>query len=72
MPVMGGLEATRAIRGEENRTSGHIPIYALTAHALNSFREQCAKARMDGYLTKPLRTLELQAVLEAVAAQPAG
>ena len=72
MPVMGGLEATHVIRGEEDRTGRHIPIYALTAHALSSFREQCAQARMDGYLTKPLRTLELQAVLEAVAAQPAG
>jgi CheY-like chemotaxis protein len=71
MPGMDGFEATRAIRERERNTSRHIPILAVTAHALNGYKELCLGAGMDGYLTKPIRTDELFAVLsEMCAASP--
>jgi CheY-like chemotaxis protein/HPt (histidine-containing phosphotransfer) domain-containing protein len=66
MPEMDGLEATAAIRAGESGTSCHIPIIAMTAHAMASDREQCLKAGMDGYVTKPVRSRELFAAIEQV------
>jgi two-component system sensor histidine kinase/response regulator len=54
MPEMGGLEATRAIREKEKSTGAHLPIVAMTAHAMQGDRERCLEAGMDGYLAKPL------------------
>jgi PAS domain S-box-containing protein len=54
MPEMGGLEATRAIRQKEQSKGGHLPIVAMTAHAMQGDRERCLEAGMDGYLAKPL------------------
>jgi len=54
MPEMGGLEATRAIREKEKSTGMHLPIIAMTAHAMQGDRERCLEAGMDGYLAKPL------------------
>ncbi len=69
MPVMDGLEATAAIRAKERETGGHIPIVALTAHAMKGDRERCLAAGMDGYVTKPIRAHELrEAVLTHLAA----
>jgi len=64
MPVMGGLEATAAIRERERTTGGHVRIVAMTAHALNSDRELCLAAGMDGYLSKPVDPQLLFAVVE--------
>jgi len=67
MPDMDGLEATAAIRLKEKERGGHVPIIGLTAHALPGDRENCLRAGMDAYLTKPIRRDELvQALAEAV------
>jgi len=60
---MDGIETTRAIRASEKRTDRHVPIIALTAHALASDRERCLQAGMDGYLSKPIQPAVL---LEAI------
>jgi CheY-like chemotaxis protein len=59
MPEMDGLEATAAIRQKERSIDAHIPIVALTAHAMSGDRERCLAAGMDGFVTKPIRIAEL-------------
>jgi two-component system sensor histidine kinase/response regulator len=71
MPEMDGLTATGAIREREKETGGHIPIIALTAHAMAGDKERCLKAGMDGYVAKPIRAEELfEAIEAAMAALP--
>jgi len=69
MPEMDGFEATAALRKREKGTGIHLPVIALTAHALKGHREQCLEAGMDGYLSKPIRPQELDAVLEIYMTQ---
>ena len=54
MPEMGGIEATEEIRKREKNDGGHIPIFAMTAHAMPGDRERCVAAGMDGYIPKPI------------------
>ena len=69
MPVMDGFEAVTAIRAKESQTGEHVPIIALTAHALTGDRERCLEAGMDEYITKPLRAKQLIETIErAIAA----
>src|SRR5262249_5025267 len=68
MPGMDGFEATAAIRRLEKQTGTHIPIVAMTAHALVGDQERCLAAGMDGYVSKPIRTSELFAVIEKMLA----
>jgi len=63
MPEMDGLEATAAIRNWEQTTGTHIPIIAMTAHAMKGDRERCLDAGMDGYTSKPIRIKELEQVI---------
>jgi PAS domain S-box-containing protein len=65
MPEMDGYEATAKIRQRERQTGRHIPIVAMTAHAMKGDRESCLAAGMDGYVAKPIRA---QQVFEAIAA----
>src|SRR6266436_1736352 len=69
MPEMDGFEATAAIREREKDNGGHIPIIALTAHAMKGDMERCLAAGMDGYLSKPIRPQELDDLLEKYLAR---
>jgi CheY-like chemotaxis protein len=70
MPEMDGLEATAAIRRREQDTRRHIPIIALTAHAMKGDRERFLAAGMDGCVTKPIRKEELWKALAGCVSRP--
>jgi CheY-like chemotaxis protein len=66
MPRMDGIEATMAIRDREKERGGHLPIVALTAHAMKGDRERCLSAGMDAYVAKPVEPAELFAAIESL------
>ena len=66
MPEMDGFEATAQIRERERRLGGHVPILAMTAHALKGDRERCLASGMDGYVSKPLQVEQLISVVEGL------
>ncbi len=67
MPVLDGLETTRRIREREKTTGKHIPIVAMTAHAMARDREECLSVGMDHYISKPIRTEHLFEILDSIA-----
>jgi len=69
MPNMSGLEATAAIRSREQRTGRHVPIVAMTAHAMSGDRERCRQAGMDDYLSKPIDRTAMLEVIEQLTRQ---
>jgi two-component system, sensor histidine kinase and response regulator len=64
MPEMDGFETTAVIRAQERETGNHIPIIAMTAHAMQGDRERCIAAGMDNYVSKPLKVPELIELLQ--------
>ena len=72
MPKMGGFEATAAIRASERQTGAHLPIIALTALAMSGDREECLKAGMDGYVSKPINSADLFGTLDRLFPNRAG
>jgi len=66
MPEMDGLTATKKIRESEKSTTRHLPIIAMTAHAMKGDRERCLEAGMDGYVSKPISGELLEATIAAV------
>jgi PAS domain S-box-containing protein len=64
MPLMDGLKATELIRKKERATGAHIPIVAMTAHAMKGDRERCLAAGMDDYVAKPLNAADLSQAIE--------
>lgn len=72
MPRMGGFEATKLIRKREAESGRHVPIIAMTAHAMEGDREKCLKAGMDDYISKPLEGDSLETAIERARASSAG
>jgi two-component system, sensor histidine kinase and response regulator len=64
MPEMDGFEATNAIRLKEKSTGEHLPIIAMTAHAMKGDEARCLTAGMDGYISKPIRGRDLVELVE--------
>ena len=63
MPLMDGLETARVIRQKESSTGEHLPIIAVTAHALKGDEDRCREAGMDTYVSKPI---QVEALLQAM------
>ena len=71
MPEMDGFEATAAIRANERTTGAHIPLNAITAHAMRGDRERCLQAGFDGYVSKPIHFEDLFDTIDELAPSPA-
>ena len=69
MPEVDGFEATRTIREREKQTGGHIPIIAMTAHAMKGDKERCIDAGMDDYVSKPISSEILQKAIQHLTSQ---
>jgi CheY-like chemotaxis protein len=72
MPEMDGLQATAEVRRRERSTGEHIPIVAMTAHAMKGDRERCLAAGMDDYISKPISVKDLLALIAPIGPRRAG
>jgi PAS domain S-box-containing protein len=72
MPEMDGLETTGRIRAAERNTGGHLPVIAMTAHAVAGYREQCLAAGMDAYISKPFEFDELLQLIARLLSRAEG
>jgi len=71
MPVMDGLTTSRKIREKEQKTGRHIPIIAMTAHAMKHYQESCLQAGMDGYISKPANSQQIEdAIAKILGSEP--
>jgi two-component system sensor histidine kinase/response regulator len=68
MPELDGFETTAIIRAREQQIGTHLPIIAITAHAMKGDQERCLAAGMDGYVAKPVKATELYALLDRLGA----
>jgi two-component system, sensor histidine kinase and response regulator len=68
MPDMDGFEATGIIRARETTSGAHLPIIAMTAHAMKGDKERCLAAGMDGYVSKPIQVEQLFSTIDGVLA----
>jgi CheY-like chemotaxis protein/HPt (histidine-containing phosphotransfer) domain-containing protein len=72
MPDMDGFETAAQIRASEQRSGGHLPMVAVTAHAMKGDRERCLKAGFDGYVTKPFHVDDLLDVIDSLVTPAEG
>ena len=70
MPQLNGLDATKSIRMDEQQSKNHIPIIAMTAHAIKGDRERCLEAGMDEYVSKPIDSDKLFDAIERLTGEP--
>jgi signal transduction histidine kinase/DNA-binding response OmpR family regulator len=70
MPLMDGFQATAVIRKEEETTGKHLPIIAMTAHAMQGDRKRCLAAGMDGYVAKPIKADDLMEAIVSLSRPP--
>ena len=70
MPEMGGFEATARIREREKSSGQHVPVIAMTAHALKGDRERCLEAGMDAYVSKPIQAALLFETIDSLVPNP--
>lgn len=68
MPEMDGFELAKTIRRNEKKTGAHLPLIAMTAHAMKGVRERCLAAGMDAYVSKPISTEELFKTIDSLTA----
>lgn len=71
MPEMDGFEATTALRAREAQSGRHIPIIAMTAHAMKGDQKHRLDSGMDAYVTKPIKPSALFAAIESACCEPA-
>jgi CheY-like chemotaxis protein len=72
MPEMDGLQATAEVRQREHRTGEHVPIVAMTAHAMEGDRKRCLAEGMDDYISKPISVKDLMALIASICPRRAG